>query len=195
MSYSIIKTVGVPVLNQVNNVVISYTLQKDTVINGITTSSGTPLSYQLPLDVLILIDGKKIIAKSQITDGVEVFERIARKAHSIDIEFNMRGVQSNSTTLGTIVTEYVFPLNTDDNDPINPNSSDVSSFFDIVWLPDQVLDIQNSLLNALHIDKIIVESHTIKPERGSVDVNVRLKAYEVYYDNDSQSSSLVDFTI
>jgi hypothetical protein len=189
--YSIIKTVGVPKLNLINQVVVSYTLQKTQTINGIIYNSGTFLQYQLPLDVLISINGKKVIAKSQITDGVEVFERISRKAAVLDFEFNMRGVQINQTLLGTIVTEYVFPLTVDDQNPSNPDSSDVSTFFDMVWVPDQVLDIQNPLLNAFHIDKIIVEDHTIKPEKGSVDVNVRLKAYEVYYDNDTQSSSLI----
>jgi hypothetical protein len=175
-NFSIIKTAGIPKLNLVNNVIISYT------VNGLLWS------YQLPLDVLIYINGKKVIAKSQIVDGAEVFERVSRKAAIIDFDFNLRGIEINTTSQGTPVQEFTFPLNVDTS---LPNSHDVKDFFDIVWVADQVLDVQNSLLNALNIQRIVVESFDFKPERGNVDLNVRLKAYEAYYDSSTQSSSLI----
>jgi hypothetical protein len=169
---SLIKTVGKPEINQVNQVLI----------NG----------YQLPLDVIISLNGRKIIAESQIVDGVEVFERIARKSARITFDFTLRGIIKDTTRLGVPLDRYVFPMSS-----INPlwdatRSQDIMEFFKIVWVPDEVVNIKNVVLNGLGISQIIVgDSYDMRTTRGSVDVGIVLKAIENYYSVKLVETSLI----
>ena len=55
---------------------------------------------QLPLDTIILINGKKILAESQIIDGVSVFEHISRKPYTIDFDFTIRPAGTRTIRTG-----------------------------------------------------------------------------------------------
>jgi hypothetical protein len=169
---SIIKTTGKSEINQVNQVLIN--------------------DYQLPLDVVISINGRKVIAESQIVDGVEVFERIAKKSMRITFDFTLRGIIKDTTHLGVPLDRYVFPMQS-----INPlwdatRSNDIIEFFKSVWVPDEVVSLKNVLLNGLGINQIIVgDSYEMKTTRGSVDVGIVLKAIENYYSVKLVETSLI----
>ena len=49
--------------------------------------------WQLPLDVIIHLNGKKVIAECKILDGVMVYEKILREPWKIEFEFTVRELQ------------------------------------------------------------------------------------------------------
>lgn len=144
--------------------------------------------YELPCpDVIISIDGNKLIAQSQILDGVAVYERVTRKPYAINLEFTVRDKNTlqGSNNIGSFnwksasQDQYIFPLGM------------LQDIFQNIWLPDQVLDIENTLLNALGIFKIVIDDISIKTIRGSVNVPVTIKCLEDVYSIDSQGTTLL----
>lgn len=141
----------------------------------------------LPLDVVISIDGNKIIAQSQILDGVAVFERVTRKPMDIDFDFTVRqnkktkpeGIIPGLTFNKPTVNNWIFPLD------------DVNTIFGYHFVPDQVLAVENIFLNKLGIMQLIVADIHIGTARGSVDVPMRLKCLEDFYSTKTQGTTLI----
>lgn len=116
----------------------------------------------LPPDVVVYLSGSKTLAVTKILDGVQVTERIMRNAYELEFECTMRQKNNTSPWDGG----YVFP------------QDDFYNIWANVWLPDSVQKIENTYLNKLGIQEIIIES--IQPEtiRGSKNLPFRIKAWE-----------------
>jgi len=112
----------------------------------------------LPADVLVYIDGEKLIAESQIIDGVSVFERVSRRPYEINFECVVRDVDSNGA--------QIFPQDKLDN------------IFTAIWLPDSVQTVKNTFLNKLGIQELIIKNISPATVRGSTNIPLRMKCYE-----------------
>ena len=123
----------------------------------------------LPYDVMISIDGEKIIAESQILDGEAVFERVSRKPREIVFDFTFREIGVVQTTKG-FFNDYIFPQN---------SLVELNSW----WEVNGILKVYNTLLNKLGITEIICLKHSINTIRGSVNVPVILPCKENYVPN------------
>ena len=119
----------------------------------------------LPSNVVISLGGKKVIAKSVILDGVQVTERIAREAYSIDFEFDLYEVRPDNS-LNSDKTITIFPQDLLDD------------IFQQIWLPNTVQNVNNTYLNKLGIQQIIIEEIMPETIRASKKINVRMKCYE-----------------
>jgi hypothetical protein len=143
--------------------------------------------FTLPYDVIITINGNKIIAQSQILDGVAVFERVTRKPVEIEFDFVMRSKNTTqrTATLGSFSlplakqTEWVFPL------------TETSEMMQKIWIKDQVLEVDNVYLNKLGIKQVILQDIQLTTIRGKTDVPVRIKAIEDYYSTKQQGTTLI----
>lgn len=111
----------------------------------------------LPADTAIYLNGKKNLATSKILDGVSVVERISREPYELEFECVVRTQQG---------TGYIFPQDELDN------------LWSNVWLPDSVQTIQNTYLNKLGIQEIIIESVSPTTVRGSKNIPLRIRGYE-----------------
>jgi hypothetical protein len=111
----------------------------------------------LPPDTAIYVSGKKVLATSKILDGVSVVERILREPYEIEFECVVRAQQAG---------DYIFPQDALDN------------IWSNVWLPDTVQKIQNTYLNKLGMQEIIIESVSPTTVRGSKNIPLRIRAYE-----------------
>jgi len=112
----------------------------------------------LPQDCAIYLDGQKQLVRSNILDGVSVFERILRDPYKIEFEMIVREKLPNG--------DYIFPQ---------------KEFYDIwskVWLPNSVLVVENTYLNNLGIQQVIVESVSPTTVRGSTNLPLRLISWE-----------------
>jgi hypothetical protein len=144
-------------------------------------------NLQLPEDVTIAINGDKLIAESQILDGVSVFERITRKPYDISFEFTIRDkttIQNSNSIFGVNYknpsqTSYIFPL------------SKIIDYFQQVWQPDQVVSVKNNLINGMGIFQLVIRTIKYTTTRGSVNVPVTLNCSEDYYSTKDQGSTLL----
>jgi len=146
----------------------------ETTIKWVNTTTGGTTSINLPPDTIILPTGEKLIVESRILDGVSVTERIGRKPYEIEIEGTLR---MSKTADGT--GKY-YDFNTDGNQltfSMFPQDY-INELFETVFVPDAVLDITNTLLNALGVLQIIVRQARIAPIAGSNNVTFRITAYE-----------------
>jgi len=132
----------------------------------------------LPLDVIIGVDGEKIIAESKILDGVAVFERVSRKPFEISFEFNVRELKEVQRLLG-VGKVYTFPQKT------------VEEILNNIWNIDAVITVQNSYLNGLGINSLIIKQITLATIRGNTDVPGSLKCLENYVSSNTQGSTLI----
>jgi len=112
----------------------------------------------LPPDCAIYLDGEKDLVMSNILDGVSVFERILRKPYQIEFEMVVRKKLPNG--------DYIFP------------QEDFYAIWSKVWLPDSVQVIQNTFLNKLGIQQVIVQNISPTTVRGSTNLPLRLKCWE-----------------
>lgn len=115
--------------------------------------------YQLPLDCAIYLTGEKVIAQTNILDGVAVFERILRKPYYLEFEMTIR-------TLNAKGDGYVFP------------QEELLSLWTKVWLPDTVQTVENTLLNKLGIQEMVVERVYPTTVRGSKNLPLRITGFE-----------------
>jgi len=128
----------------------------------ILTNTITGLSFTLPQDVMITLNGEKILAENNILDAinvgttVNVVERIAREPYEIEFIFNLWLLSQSS----------VFP------------QAQINNLWQTVWLPDTVINVNNTYLNQLGISQVIVKKISPKPERGSTNLFVKLLTRE-----------------
>jgi len=119
----------------------------------------------LPKDTLITLDGKKLLVNSKILDGVNVTERILREPYKIDFECVFRKTNA-SGEINYDGTFWIF-----DQESLNTAWSKI-------WLPDSVLNVTNTYLNALGVSEIIVESVNPTISRGSTNIGFKISAIE-----------------
>jgi hypothetical protein len=115
-------------------------------------------SVTLPNNTNILINGEKIIAESQILDGVSVFEHVSRKAYEIEFKLKLY-------------------------DPNNPSYSpfpqqQITNIWNNLWTNNTIYTVQNTFLNQLNISSIIIKSIKPSPRLGSPIVDMVIKAFE-----------------
>lgn len=114
----------------------------------------------LPASTQVILRGEKIIAESQIIDGVSVFEHISRRPYEIDFDITIwQGDNSNQASTS-------FP------------QQQINNIFSDLWTPNTVQTINNTYLNGLGIQQIIIKSIAPQPRLGSTNVVIRIKAYE-----------------
>jgi hypothetical protein len=162
-----IRTIGIPKDNQVNKVVLGV--------------------YELPLDVLIILNGNKMIAQSQILDGVAVFERVTRKPFDIDFDFTLRETVTNTNTVTIFkktfdlaqTNRFIFPLES------------MNSFFQNVWKSDEVLRIDNAFLNKIGINQVVLNDIQITTIRGNTDIGIKIKTIEDFYSTRDAGTKLL----
>jgi|ERR1035437_1455781 hypothetical protein len=118
---------------------------------------------KLPIDVAVYISGEKTIAESKILDGVSVFEHVARLPYEIEFEMVIRTKNDQPGLYQDM--GYIFP------------QKDLEAIWD-VWLLDSVVSIENTYLNGLYIDEMIIKSITPTTIRGSKNLPLRIKGYE-----------------
>lgn len=119
------------------------------VIGGIT----------LPPDVVVLLNGHKILAQSRILDGVSVIEHVGREPYKLEFEATFRISNDNGVS-------YIFPQDALDD------------LWTSIWLPNSIQIIQNTYLNKLGIQQIVIEDINPVTIRGSKNVPFRMKALE-----------------
>jgi len=112
----------------------------------------------LPPDTIIHFDGEKVIANGKIIDGVEVFERISRKATEIEFEGVIRDKNSSG--------QNIFPQDA------------IANLYDTIFLTDTVQTLQNTYLNKLGIQEIVIRSISPATVRGSTNIPFRMKCFE-----------------
>lgn len=112
----------------------------------------------MPTDTVIYINGSKVLAQSKIIDGVAVIERISRQPYEIEFECVVRAQDAAGN--------YIFPQQALNDLWVN------------VWLPDTVLTIENTYLNELGIQEMVIETVTPTTVRGSKNIPLRLRGYE-----------------
>ena len=112
----------------------------------------------MPADTAIYLNGQKVLAQSKILDGVSVTERIMRMPYELEFECVLRQTDGNNNN--------VFP------------QDELYNVWSTVWLPDSVLTIQNTYLNKLGIQEMVVESISPTTLRGSKNIPLRIRAYE-----------------
>lgn len=119
----------------------------------------------LPPDTEVRISGEKILAESQIIDGVSVFEHIARKPYEIEFMVVVREVGAIGTNP---VPGAVWPF----------PQVELNEIWQTIWVPNTVQTIQNTLINGLGILEIIIKSIAPATRLGSKNIYARIKAYE-----------------
>ena len=153
--------------------------------------------YTLPEDCMISINGDKLIAESQILDGVSVYERVTRKPWQVALDFTMREkdiIQGNNSIIGgglqtkitkgqyqtAAISQWKFPSKT------------LAEMVQNTWIPDMVLQVQNSLLNNVFgIFQLVIRSVKVTTIRGSINVPITLNCSEDYYSTKSQGTTLL----
>jgi Domain of unknown function (DUF6046) len=120
--------------------------------------------FQLPLDTIITLNGKKILAESQIIDGVSVFEHISRKPYEITFDFTIRP-KGTQPGVGNPAINNPFP------------QVDINNLWTL-WETNTVQTIQNTYLNGLKITSIIIQDIQPATVRGSLNIPVKLKVVE-----------------
>lgn len=132
-------------------------------------------SVTLPPDSKISpLKAEKHLAMTNILDGVPVFEHIQRKAYKIEIEGTFRmqnkGGQTyyNTTPPAGAVGEInnVFALRY------------LQDIWNNVWVPNTVLNVNNTYLNGLGILQLVVESFITTVDRGNKNIPFVLSAWE-----------------
>jgi hypothetical protein len=121
--------------------------------------------YQLPLDTVTYISGKKVLAIDKILDGVSVVERIAREPYELEFECVLREKNADGQ-INSDYTFYIFPQQALDD------------IWQKIWLQDTVQQIENTYLNKLGISEMIIESITPTTYRGSKNIGLRIKGFE-----------------
>lgn len=117
-------------------------------------------SVFLPASTQVILRGEKIIAESQIIDGVSVFEHISRKPYEIDFDVTI-WQSDNSNQAST-----TFPQQT------------INNIWTDLWIPNTVQTLNNTYLNGLGIQQVIVKSISPQPRLGSTVLIIRIKCYE-----------------
>lgn len=112
----------------------------------------------MPADIVIYLNGSKVLAQSKILDGVSVIERIMRDPYELEFECTVRAQDADGN--------YIFPQDALDNLWAN------------VWLPDTVQTIDNTYLNKLGIREIVIQGITPTTVRGSKNIPLRIRALE-----------------
>jgi hypothetical protein len=144
-------------------------------------------TVQLPLDVQIMVNGKKIIAESKILDGVSVYERILREPYKIDFEFTVRQVLSQPGSDATLNNtarkdqKYVFPQDV------------LEDYIKNAWEPNSIITVENSYLNKVYgiFELVIAELPEVATVRGSNNVPMKLSCKENVDSQDYYADTLI----
>lgn len=119
----------------------------------------------LPNDVVIYINGEKVLVMDKILDGVSIVERVSREPYEIEFECVIRA-KNEDGTLNSDLTQYIFPQKA------------LEQVWQKVWIPDSVQTVQSTYLNGLGIQQIVIKGITPMTFRGSKNIGLRLKAWE-----------------
>jgi hypothetical protein len=171
----LIKSSGIPG----ENYVCVVWLTPISVSSSQDSSGNNPDSFQLPLDVDISFSGDKLIAQSQILDGVAVYERVTRKPFEINFSFTLRETQITSSTLGFHRDRFIFPMELS------------KEFHQKVWLKDEVLKVDNIWLNKLGILQVVLNDMQVGTKPGNTDIFIKMKCTEDTYSTSQTGKTLL----
>lgn len=139
-----------------------YILPADTTNNPSRILIGGVL---LPSDCVPYITPEKTIVLDKILDGVAITEKIQREPYELEFEFVLRE-KTEAGSLNYDKTQYIFPQKAFEN------------IWQKLWLVDSVQKIENTFLEGLGIQEMIIRSITPTVFRGSKNMNVRIRGYE-----------------
>jgi hypothetical protein len=129
-------------------------------------------NIDLPRDVVIGLNGEKVIAESKILDGAYIFERVGRKPFEINLEFNLRDVD--------VLNRYIFP---------NEKAYEIVTD---IWQVDQVIPIRNTFLNKIGITDVIVKTIAFSTIRGNTNLPLSIHLMEMYNSTNQNNSLYVN---
>lgn len=107
----------------------------------------------LPGDVMIDIDVAKTVGVTTIIDGVEVTQHIRRRANVIKFNFTIRANNGQDWIFGQDFLDDLYQK---------------------IYLPNSVIYVQNTMLNKLGIQQLIVWDGNIGTQRGSINIPMNL---------------------
>lgn len=107
----------------------------------------------LPADVKLSIPLRKVIGTVTIIDGVEVTQHIRRQANIIKMDFTVRARNG---------AEWVF------------GQDFLDDLYQKIYLPSSVIYVQNTMLNKMGIQQLIVWEGDIDTIRGSCNIPITL---------------------
>ena len=142
-------------------------------------------NIELPHDVIIYLNGEKVIATSKILDGVAVYEKILRNPCEIKFEFTIRQTQAQDqnrqdySVYNLPSKDFVFPQKVAQN------------YFNQIWLPDSILSVTNTYLNGLGIFELIIKSIDMQGVRGSTNLPCIINCLENFKSNNENDTSLI----
>lgn len=123
-------------------------------VTGVALGNG---GIVLPADVLIEINGKKVVSSTTILDGVEVTQHIRRDANKIIFEFVAR---AKTGSMWSFAQDFIDAL------------------YQKIYLPNSVIYVQNTLLNKMGITQLVMDDWKMTTRRGSINVPITLSMRE-----------------
>lgn len=126
----------------------------------------------IPVPFDMTINGKKVISKSVIIDGGEVFERISTRSSNIEL--------SGKIIVDTKLSNAYLSNANDEENNAAEFVNKITIFKDSIIKPNEVLVIVNPILNTLGIDSVILEDHKIKPIIGACGFEWSLSCIEAH---------------
>jgi len=100
-----------------------------------------------------------IVLPPDVAIYLDVTEHIGRKPYEIEFEMVIR-------TQDVYTREYIFP------------QKELENIWNKIWAPNSVVSIQNTYLNGLGIEEMIIEKVTPTTIRGSKNLPLRIKGIE-----------------
>lgn len=171
-----------------------FSIFRDTSLNGNSNANVLEINgYTLPPNVVFSIDFEKVIAEHQILDGTAVFERIAERPRRVTFEFsfiktsNMNIVDGKISPVEKVTTNRM-------GQPVDVYEYPIQMFQEFlqkVWIENKVIEVKNSLLNAAGIFYVVIQTGSAMPERGRMDLPMKLFALEDKYTTNSKKTSLL----
>ena len=139
----------------------------------------------------------KVIARSQIIDGEEAFERMSIKTSKITFRGTIlvdkwKATLGDLATLGRGATQIVTGT-PDWNDAQRQNAMlDALDLINrLVFQVNEIIEVKNPYLNKHGIEYILVESMTTSPLIGSVGFEYSIEAYDATSKKNNKEETLI----
>lgn len=137
----------------------------------------------------------KVIARSQIIDGEEVFERMSVKSTEITLNGTIlikQWAQDGFSDLGRGAKQIVTGTEGYNN---ARQTTDLTDALDLInrnlYQPNTVVKVTNDYLNKLGIQYILIESMTTAPLVGTVGLEFSIKALDATNKKDNLKQTLI----
>lgn len=146
--------------------------------------------YFAPINIKYTLKAEKNISASQLVDGPEIIEFVNRKPKIIDIEFQIRPNLSNDPTISRSESLASFVEGTvglnGDEDVFEYELISLRAVLNALWLDNEVFTIEHAALNNIYdVRWVFMEDFEVRPNRGNVLVDFRMRLREVNMDENA----------